>query len=87
MDSRVIFGDEVTPGMTLLIPCRATRACRYPGAHDVGVEHPATVLRMRTPELVGPSAVLVADDGTQHGWEAGRDEPVRVQVEPAGQPA
>lgn len=77
--NRVIFGDQVTPGVTLLIECRGRIMCRYPGPHDVRSDHEASILHLRQ-TATGPSAVVVDSDGQQHGWEVGKHEPVRVLV-------
>jgi hypothetical protein len=87
-NSRVIFGDEVTPDMTLLVECEE-RYCRYPGEHGPATDHEATILRLRRSESGGVAYVVVVDaNGQQHGWDALRNDQVRIvasgaETEPA----
>ena len=76
--SRIIHGDELAEGMTVLLDCRGSR-CRYAGEHGPTAVHPLTVLRMR---LSGSYRYPVLSDdlsGTEHDMApVYRNETLRV---------
>ena len=77
---RVIFGDEVQPGMTVVVECLRSvcgRGTSHAVAPERGVHH-LTILRLRTEGCL-VVAIAVDEDGNQQPWEAREHEAVRVR--------
>ena len=82
--TRVIFGADVVPGMTLVVRCEGP-VCRIEGAtHGRGCAYGHHLLTVLTRHPESTTAITVDENGNQQGWTGSRSAPSRVLI---GEPA